>query len=77
MMMITMMMRRSNMMITMMMRRSNMMILLPMPITTTRLQPDIKQVKKMGISTGRQQQRKSMNSSFGKGSGQPSGLWQH
>ena len=32
------------------------------------------QVKKMGISTGRQQQRKSMNSSFGKGSGQPSGF---
>ena len=28
----------------------------------------------MGISTGRQQQRKSMNSSFGKGSGQPSGF---
>jgi len=34
-------------------------------------------VKKMGISTGRQQQRKSMNSSFGKGSGQPSGPSPH
>merc|ERR1719278_1886521 len=34
-------------------------------------------VKKMGISTGRQQQRKSMNSSFGKGSGQSSGPSPH
>merc|ERR1740123_832217 len=34
-------------------------------------------VQKMGISTGRQQQRKSMNSSFGKGSGQSSGPSPH